>query len=220
MSNIIYLRTSTEEQNPENQLKDCKQLATQLKLKNYETVEDKISGWKDIERNGFDKIVEAIKRKEVEHLICWDLDRLYRNRKKLIAFFELCKIYNCKIHSFRQQWLESLNSIPSPFNEIMHNLMLQVMGWLAEEESNKKSERVKNAVRKERGITKSYKGNRWGRKPISKSVVVEVLDLHKQGKSIRQISRVVFYWDKNNNKRNLSVGGVHKIIKENSSTQT
>jgi len=81
---IIYLRTSTEEQNPYNQLEDCKALAGKLNINSYEVLEDKVSGWKEIERQSFDIIKKGIERKEVSVLICWDLDRLFRNRRKLV----------------------------------------------------------------------------------------------------------------------------------------
>lgn len=215
MKTIIYLRTSTEEQNPENQLKDCKELLSKLYLINYEVLYDKVSGWKEKERKSFDKIKQDITKGKVNNLIVWDLDRIYRNRKKLISFFAFCKNYNCKVYSFRQEWLENLNQIQEPFNEIMFNLMLQIMGWLAEEESSKKSERTKSAVRRTNGITKSYKGNKWGRKSLSKNIIQQVLELHKQGISMRQISKQVFYWDKNNNKKQIALSSVHKIIQEN-----
>lgn len=215
---IIYIRTSTEEQTPELQLKDCETLASKLGLKDYEVVEDKVSGWKDLERDGFDRILQGIKNKQVKQLICWDLDRIYRNRKRLISFFEYCRIYDCKVYSFRQEWLESLNRITPPFNEIMHSLMLQIMGWLAEEESNKKSERTKNAVRREEGITKSYKGNKWGRKPLSQSVIEQIRKLRQEGKSISQICKDVYYWDRNNHQKFVSRAVVHKIISEKSIT--
>jgi len=212
---IIYLRTSTEEQNPENQLKDCEALAQRLNLIDYDVIKDKISGWKEIEREGFDNLKKAISNKQVDNLLCWDLDRLFRNRKRLIAFFEYCKAYDCKIYSFRQDWLESINKITPPFNEIVHSLMLQVMGWLSEEESNKKSERTKNAVRREQGVTRSYKGNKWGRKSLSRDVIDVVVSLNKQGISIRDIAKQVTYWDKNNNQKYISRSAVHKIITKN-----
>lgn len=201
---IIYIRTSTQEQNPKNQLKDCLFINNYGK---YELFEEKQSAFKDINRIEFEKIRTLIKQNKVEHLIVWDLDRLFRNRKKLIEFFEFCKIYKCKIHSFRQDWLEQLHKMPEPFNEIMFNLMLQIMGWLAEEESKKKSERVKIAYQNRKGA--------WGRKSLSKNVIKEVLDLSKKDISIRKISQSVFYWDKNKNKKNVSPSVVHKIIKEN-----
>ena len=213
---IIYLRTSTEEQNPDNQLKDCVELVDRVGLKDYETIPEQLSGWKDIEREKLNLIKQSIERKQIKNLIVWDLDRLYRNRKKLISFFQFCKSYGCKIYSFRQDWLESLNKIQEPFNEIMFNLMLEIMGWLAEEESNKKSERTKNAVRRQTGEpTLSYKGNKWGRKPLSKKTISEILELHKKGLTIRDISGQVFYWDKNNNKKKVSISAVHKIIQQN-----
>lgn len=212
METIIYIRTSTEEQNPELQLKDCITLANKLNIKDYHIMEDKVSGWKELEREGFNRLRKAIKNREIKQILCWDLDRLYRNRKNLISFFEYCKIYNCKIYSFRQDWLESLNNITPPFNEIMHALMLQIMGWLAEEESNKKSERTKNAVRREEGITKSYKGNKWGRKELPENIKQEVIQARKDGKSYSEISNQIFYWDKNRNKKFISKGMIHKIL--------
>lgn len=210
----IYLRTSTEEQNPENQLKDCLNIN---KYGDYELIEEKQSAFKDKNRIKFNEVLKLIKQRKVNHLIVWDLDRIYRNRKKLIEFFELCKIYNCKIHSFRQEWLEELHKIPEPFNEIMFNLMLQIMGWLAEEESIKKSDRVKNAIRKnKKGITISRKGNKWGRKSIkTKRLKQEVKQLREQGLTIREIAKQVYFYDKSNNKKNPSASLVHKLLEEN-----
>jgi DNA invertase Pin-like site-specific DNA recombinase len=185
---IIYLRTSTEEQNPENQLKDCEALAVRLSLINWEVIPEKQSAFKDIDREKFELIREAIKKGEIKDLIVWDLDRLFRNRKKLIEFFEFCKVYDCKIHSFRQDWFESLNKIPEPFNEIMFNFMLSIMGWLAEDDSKRKSMRVKNAVRKETGVTLSRKGNKWGRRTIvSDKNKRRAQELRKQGLSLSKI---------------------------------
>ena len=133
--NIIYIRTSTEEQNPQNQIKDCEKVLNE----EYALFEDKQSAYKDNkERESFEKVRKLIKSGKVNHFIVWDLDRIYRNRIKLKQFFEFCKMYKCNIHSFNQDWLEQLNKIPAPFNEIMHDLMLNLMGWLGEDESKKK----------------------------------------------------------------------------------
>ncbi len=207
MNTIIYIRTSTEEQHPENQLKDCKILVKE----EYELIEDKQSAWKEEkERDGFNKAKKLIKSRKIKHFIVWDLDRIYRNRIKLKEFFEYCKLYKCSIHSFRQRWLEEMYKMPEPFNEIMHDLMLNIMGWIAQDESDKKSKRVKAAIRKVDGVTKSYKGNKWGRKSLR--VDVEIFKLRKEGKTMREIQQEVFYWDKNNHKKFVSIGYVHKIL--------
>jgi len=201
-SNKILIRTSTEYQNPENQLRDCQSINT---YGDADIVKEQTSAWSDKERPQLIQLKKDISLRYVNHLIVWDLDRLFRNRKKLIEFFKFCKIYDCQIHSFRQTWLEELNKIPAPFDEIMHGLMLQIMGWLAEEESKKKSDRVK--------IAYNNRTQKWGRKPIGKKTEEEVIKLHKEGKSIREISSTVVYWDKQRNSHNVSKSAVHKIIR-------
>lgn len=208
MTKAIYIRTSTQEQEPENQIKDCESMSG----KDYTLYEEKQSAWNDKkEREVFEKLKKDIQYKRVTELFVWDLDRLFRNRKKLIEFFEFLKVYKCKINSIRQQWLNELNNIPEPFNEIMHSLMLQIMGWIAEEESTKKSHRVKLAIKKVNGVTVSYKDNKWGRKALK--LEPKILELHISGKSIRDIVKEVYYIDHNNNKKFVSLGYVHKIIR-------
>jgi len=215
--NIIYIRTSTEEQNPKNQLEDCKKLAEKLNLKDFEILEERKSAFKNnVKREVFNSIKRAIQKGEVKNLIVWDLDRLYRNRVKTVEFIRNYSKLGLRVYSYRQDWFERFNDIPEPFNEIMSDLMLQIVSWMAEEESKKKGERVKLAVRKKEGKpTKSYKGNKWGRKALSIKTIQKVLDLHKKGLSIRQIADQVYYWDSNKNKRKISKSAVHKIIKEN-----
>jgi len=207
MKVAIYLRTSTEEQNPENQLKDCKSVCDGLNMKEYEVLQEQESAFKDDDkREVFNSIQKGIKKGDIKNIIVWDLDRIYRNRKKLTEFFSLCNMYKCKIYAFRQRWLEDLNRIPEPFNEIMHGLMLQIMGWLAEEESRKKSERVKSAVRTKNGVTESYKGNKWGRKSISTQKLNKLREYYEldKNKSIREIAKDL----------KMSKSAVHKYIQQ------
>ncbi len=219
---IIYLRTSTEEQTPELQLNDCLELIKRLNISkdDCDIVEEKKSAFKDdIKREVFNSIVLKIKKRNINILIVWDLDRVYRNRKKLISFFELCKIYGCKIYSYRQQFLEDINKAPEPWNEMLLNNLIFILGWIAEEESQKKSERISNAVRKKDKDGKrikaiSYKGNKWGRKEIeNKKMIADILELHKQGLSLSKIAKQVEYYDKSNNIKHPSVSLVWKIVK-------
>lgn len=216
MKAIIYNRVSTKEQNPELQKNDCINLCNNLKIYDYEYLQEKGSAWKESsKREVFEKIKQRIKSGEINILIVWDLDRLYRNRKKTIQFIKNYKAIGLKVYSVRQQWLEQLNNIPEPFDEAIADFMLQIVSWMAEEESNKKSERVKNAVVRIKGKpTKSYKGKRWGRKNMveNEKIINEVIELRDQGHSIREIADSVYYWDKNNNKKAISKSLVHKIL--------
>lgn len=204
MKIAIYIRTSTKEQEPENQLDACLQLN---QWGAYEVFKDQQSAWKDNkERDDFNKLLALIKKGQVSHLIVWDLDRLYRNRLKLVEFFKLCKAYKCTIHSVRQAWLEDITKMPQPWNDIVFDLALNIMGWIGEEESSKKSDRVKKATRKVDGKTLSYKGNKWGRKAINQEKLIRLAELmtSKRKLSVRYMAKEL----------GLSVGTVHKYTTE------
>lgn len=211
MVKILLIRTSRTDQNPKNQIKDTKTLIDG----EYKLIEEQQSAFKDnVKREKFEEVKSLIKSGKVTDLYVWDWDRIVRNRKKLKEFFEFCKVHNCKIHSHRQQWFEELHKIPEPFNEMMHDLSLNLMGWMAEDESRKKSERVKASIRIKDGKLISYKGAKWGKPKLSKKVVEEVVALRKTGLTLRQIAERVSYWDKSRNKHQLSKSAVHKIISQ------
>jgi len=112
---LIYIRTSTDDQNPENQLKDIYSLGCD---KETAIFEDKQSAWTDHkERVNFEKVKNKIKSGLVSDLYVWDWDRIYRNRLKLKEFFSFCKIYKVNIHSYRQDWYESILKIPGLTNK-------------------------------------------------------------------------------------------------------
>lgn len=204
---IVYLRTSTTDQNPENQKKDCLSIC-KSEWGEPEIHPEEKSAWKKEEnRPVFESIKKQIKQGRVKHLVVWDLDRIYRNRKRLKEFFEFSKYYKCQIHSYRQQFLEKFNEIPEPFNEIMYDVMLSFLGWIAEEESQKKSERVKIAYQ-------NRKGN-WGRKSyVNNRVKNDIIRLKQQGYSVRQIASQVTYYDKNKNIKNVSKSVVSSVLKQ------
>src|SRR3990167_1597288 len=146
---VIYTRTSREEQNPENQLADCTRLAKELGFTDFEVLEEKASAWKEsIDRPVFESLRQGIIQGKVKHLIVWDFDRLFRNRKRTVEFIRAYSKLGLKAHSFRQQWLEQLNKVPEPWGEIMADFMLNVVAWIAQEESDKKSQRVKAAYQR------------------------------------------------------------------------
>lgn len=210
---VIYIRTSTTEQSPELQLKD---ISTLVDLNECTCIREQESAFKsETVRQEMDKLKALISKGLVSDVYVWALDRLFRNRRRLLEFLTLCKMNSVKIHSFKQKWLESINRIPEPFNEIVYDMMIQILGFIAEEESAVKSARIKNALRKSNtGKTLSYKGNKWGRKSFSKQTAQKVLDLRSQGKSIRDIASVVYVYDANNNSRLISKSAVHKILAE------
>lgn len=208
-----FLRTSTKEQSPILQLRDIQSI---FKVNGLIVLEEQQSAFNDkAKRPVFEELKKLIKNNKVSELYVWDLDRIYRDRKKLSEFLCLCKIYNCIVYSCNQHWLQSIQKIQPPFNEMMYDMMTQIIGWQGEEESIKKSNRVKLAIVKSAdGLTptKSYLGNKWGRKPLSKHVISKIAELHAAGMSIRDIAKTVMTYDSNNNGKLVSKSAVHKTI--------
>jgi len=179
----IYLRVSTEEQTPEDQLKDVLGL---VKTKDYVLINEKQSAFKDDirARPKFKELIEDVKKGRLSHIYCWDLDRIYRNRTKFVGFWRLCKLNNVKLISYRQEWLNKLENIPEPFNEMIEDWLINFYGWIAEDESKKKSERVKKAF-------ENHNGKKWGRPKlkVNKSEIVRLRI--NEGLSIRDIAERV-----------------------------
>ena len=179
MLKIAYLRTSTEDQRPEDQENDVMTIAPPdviIKMEQQSAWKDQIKA-----RPVFSEIREQIKQGKVSDLYVWDLDRIYRNRLQTISFLKLCHANGCKIHSFRQKWLDDINKVPAPWNEIINDFLVHILAWIAEEESNKRSDRIKKSVDYgEDGVTRSTKGKPWGRPRKREKFIIPVCNLKRQ----------------------------------------
>jgi DNA invertase Pin-like site-specific DNA recombinase len=181
--NIVYLRVSTEDQNPENQKKEVLSLSEGLEVTIFE--ENQSAFKDDYKREQFNKILELIRKGKVKNFYAWDLDRIYRNRLKLKEFFELCRIKGVQVSTFRQDWLRSLKTENESLNAMLQDLLINLLGWLAEEESSKKSQRVKIAYQ-------NKKGANWGRPKVEISYKVRLaIENHlERGYSIRHTAEM------------------------------
>ena len=85
----IFIRTSTTEQTPELQLND---IVKTFELTDYIIIEEQDSAYKEnSKRIEFEKLKKLIWANKVSELYVWDLDRLFRNRNRLIEFLKMCK---------------------------------------------------------------------------------------------------------------------------------
>ncbi|OKY78311.1 MAG: Site-specific recombinase, DNA invertase Pin-like [Candidatus Methanohalarchaeum thermophilum] len=181
---VVYLRTSTKDQNPENQRKDCLGFCRE-KLgttgEEVEVIKEKETAWnRSRKRQKFEKLLNRARKGEIDHIVVWDFDRLYRLRKRTVKIVKEMAARGVQVHSVNQQWLEQIHSAPEPWDEILYDLMLQIIGWIGEEESRKRSRRVKAAYER-----KKNKKN-WGRK--KKEIPMEkVKELRGQGFSYSDI---------------------------------
>jgi len=205
MKAVIYLRTSTLEQHPEKQRVECEELANSKGYEIIEVFEEQISGWKDVERPAYNKVKELARKGKINAVIVWALDRWVRNRDTLLEDVSILKNYGCKIHSVKDSWVETIN-IEGALGKTIQEFLLGLVASLAQMESDRKSERVKMAF-------VAHEKDDWGRPNLPKETMNEILRLHSTGMSMRQISKTVTYWDSNKNKRNVSLGVVHKTIR-------
>lgn len=179
---IIYLRTSTEEQDPENQKADVLKIAPDDSM----ILLERQSAWNDNKnRPVFEKIVSMIKRRLVSEVYVWDLDRIYRDRAKLKGFFALCKSYDVKVFSVNQSWLDEIMKAPEPWDDIVYSLLIDIFGYIAQEESDKKSRRVKSAYNnmKSKGEVED-----WGRPKAKFNEYRAYFLLFEEGKSTQDVA--------------------------------
>jgi len=194
MKAVIYLRVSTEEQEPENQKKECLEFA---KNRGYEVVEvylERLSGFKDINRPNYEKVKEMARKGEINAVIVWALDRWVRNRDTLLEDVVILRNYGTKIHSVKESWLEAIN-IDGSLGKTIQEFLLGLIGSIAEMESQRKSERVKIAFT-------NHKGKKWGRPKVHTNKIKIIIDLFNQGLSIREI----------NKQTGLSTGKISQLI--------
>jgi len=229
---IIYNRVSTTEQNPELQLKECAEFC---KSKGWEIVgeplQEQASAFKDeSKREKFQEMLQRAEKGEFKHIVVWNMDRFSRQPEeevlKLVKKLNL--IYGVDINAVKgDMWSELVQSISKIkeqgfIGEAISDFLEKIIRGLefqrAYRESKNKSERVKLAVRKEEGQkTKSYKGNKWGRKSINSDRLKEkVKELKQQGLSIREILKheEIYYYDKNKNKKKPSLATIHSIARQ------
>lgn len=202
---VVYLRTSTFDQDPELQKSECLQLAATRGYEVYGVFTEQLSGYKDIQRPKYDEVKELARQGRISAVIVWGLDRWIRNRDSLLQDITLLKQYNVKLHTVKDSWVEAVN-IEGPIGRTIQDFLLGLLGSIAEEESRTRSLRVKAAHANHTG--------HWGRKSLPQSVGDEILLKHNQGLTLRQIATTTCYYDGNRNKRRLSLGAVHKVIKK------
>lgn len=200
---VIYLRTSTSEQFPEKQKEECVMFAQARGYQVEAIYQEQLSGYKDITRPKYEEIKEKARKREIQAVICWALDRWVRNRDTLLEDVTILRNYGVKIHSVKEAWLEAIN-IDGALGKTIQDFLLGLIGSLAEMESQRKSERTKMAYKNKTG--------RWGRKSISDETKDAIITAYKENKSYSQICSEVFYYDKNRNEKHVSKGIVHKII--------
>lgn len=225
---IILIRVSTTNNQDENlQLPECEKFNEERGWDLINVFNKKESAFKNDEGVWKEELAWAIMN-NIKHIIVWNMDRFSRLPEDVVLrqVKILSTVHGIKIHAVHgDHWSQIVESIGNmkdlgfmgeALSEFLEKMLSGLEYRRAHRESLVKSERVKLAVRKQEGEpTKSYRGNKWGRKQLPNQVREKIISLGNQGLSVRKISShpEVFYYDSNRNKKSVSRASVHKILK-------
>lgn len=159
MKAVIYLRVSTANQNPENQLRELQEYATAQKFDVIEIITDKgVSGSKSAkERAGLDKVLKMAHKKKFDVLLFWSLDRLSREgTAETLSYLQTLTDNGIDYHSYTEQYLSSLGA----FSDVVVSLLATI----AKQERIRISERVKAGLDYRKNVLKKSLGRQSGTK--------------------------------------------------------
>jgi len=172
----LYLRVSTGEQTTENQRRELEAVAERAGWNVVAAFEDAgISGAKGRnQRPGYDALLKAVTRREVDLVASWSVDRLGRSLTDLLAFLGELHAKGCDLY-LHQQGLDT--STPAG------RAMFQMMGVFAEFERAMIQERVKSGLARAKA-----NGAKLGRPRIGNDVEDRIREMKAQGVGIRKIA--------------------------------
>ena len=173
----IYLRVSTDQQTTENQRRVLLEVAERSGWDVVAIFEDQgISGAKGRDqRPGFDALLKAVSRREIDMVAAWSVDRLGRSLPHLIGLLGDLEARGCDLF-LHQQALDT--STPTG------RAMYAMAGVFAELERSLISARVISGQQRARA-----NGVRFGRPPIAPIDIDKVKVRLAKGQSIRVIAK-------------------------------
>jgi DNA invertase Pin-like site-specific DNA recombinase len=190
----LYARCSTHDkgQDPELQLVPLREYCQRRDFTiTREYIDNGISGMKD-SRPQLDRLLEAARKRQIDMIVVWKLDRFGRSLKQLVTALDELSSLGVGFISYQDNL-----DLTTP----QGRLMFHIIGAMAEFERELIRERVKAGLENAR-----RKGERLGRKPVAPIDIEKAIQLHTLDPllSIRVIAR----------KTRLSKSLVGKVLKE------
>ena len=174
---VLYLRVSQDAQTVENQRLVLNEVAARWGWSVVATFEDAgISGAAGRERRpGYDALLKAVARREVDMAAAWSVDRLGRSLPDLVAFLSEVRAAGCDLY-LHQQAIDT--STPAG------RMMFQLLGVFAEFERAIITSRILAGQARARA-----KGSRMGRPPLAPIRLETVRRGLQEGRSIRAVAQ-------------------------------
>ena len=140
---VLYLRVSKTDQHPENQLEPLKQFCKERELEIVAIYQENSTAWQAGHQPHWKQLVADASHRHFDVLVCWSIDRL--TREGIDAIFMRIKVlkgFNVTVLSYQEAWLETLGS--------MADLMLAILSWVANFESDRRSKRTRAGLAEKR----------------------------------------------------------------------
>lgn len=173
----FYLRVSTGEQTTANQRRELEAVAAKAGWNVVAVFEDAgISGAKGREqRPGYDALLKAVTRREVDMVAAWSVDRIGRSMPDLVSFLTELHARGADLY-LHQQALDT--STPAG------RAMFQMMGVFAEFERSMIQERVKAGLARTKAA-----GTKLGRPKVADATEAAIKAARAEGKGIQKIAK-------------------------------
>ncbi len=174
----IYARVSTDGQTVENQTRELRAVARRHGWKIVETFTDNgVSGAKGrAQRPGYDRLCQAVTRREVDLVACWSVCRLGRSLQHLVTFLGELQAKGCDLY-LHVQGLDT--STPSG------RAMFAMLSVFSEFERSMVSERTRAGMRRAKAA-----GKHIGRpREVSPLKARLILADRKAGQSYRKVAK-------------------------------
>jgi len=155
----VWVRVSTSHQVTDNQVPDLEKFAAHHGYEIAERYELSESAWNGGKDGGeyratLKQAMDDAYRGEFEVLVVWALDRLTREGAEgLLRILREFRERGCSVVSVQEAWL---NTAPQ-----IQDVMVSFAGWMAEQESNRRSERIKAGLARRKA-----EGKASGRSPF------------------------------------------------------
>lgn len=173
----IYVRVSTAEQETDLQENELREYADN---RGWSCVvyRDKAQSGVKKDRPALVALMADLRRRKIDVVVVWALDRLARSLKQLLSIAEECRLLGVDLVSLKQNVDTTLPA---------GRLTFQVLGAVAEFEREMLRERVKAGMAQARRSGKNV--GRPARKKLHAAEIQKMQSLRSQGTSIRRLAR-------------------------------
>lgn len=174
----LYLRVSTDEQSTDLQQRELTEYCKRRGWGIAKIYEDKASGTSAKNRKMLAELMTDCQRRNIDLVLVWKLDRLFRSLKMMIEYLSQMSHYGVDFISITDS-IDLSNDSPAA------RLQLHLLSAFSEFEASLIKSRVVAGLRAAKA-----RGQKLGRPGIiSASMIEQVKSLREQGLSIRAIER-------------------------------